>query len=244
MRLSITTNGDCSYMRILEKTLIKHLRGQRIKNTGDSIQKMIIPAIIAKTQKELDQAIQKVMGLTPRLQLDVMDGCFVPNRSLDFDFQLPKKEIYEAHLMVTNPLEWVQNHGHKVDLILVHIESCEKPQEIINQLEEKKKIGFALNPETPLEKIIPLIEYIDQVLVMTVNPGFYGSPFIPEALHKVQKLRRLMPHLDIEVDGNINNKTISQAHEMGANLFVSGSYIMKAKNTRARIERLLTLIQK
>jgi len=204
---------------------------------------MIIPAIIAKTQEELDHAIQKVMGLTPRLQLDIMDGCFVPNQSLDFDFQLPKKGTYEAHLMVTHPLEWIQKHGHKVDLILVHIESCKNPQEIINQLEKKKRIGFALNPETSLEKIIPHIDYIDQVLVMTVNPGFYGSPFIPKTLHKVKKLRDLKPRLDIEVDGSINNKTITQAYDMGANLFVSGSYIMKANNTRARIEKLLTLIQ-
>ena len=205
---------------------------------------MIIPAIIAKTQEELDHAIHKVKGLTPRLQLDIMDGCFVPNQSLDFDFQLPKKENYEAHLMVTNPLDWIQNHGHKVDLILVHIESCQNPQEIINQLKEKKRIGFALNPETPLEKIIPFIEYIDQVLVMTVNPGFYGSPFVPETLQKVQTLRKLKPHLDIEVDGSINNKTIIHAYENGANLFVSGSYIMNAKNPRARIDKLLTLIQK
>jgi len=205
---------------------------------------MIIPAIIAQTQEELDYAIHKVTGLTPRLQLDIMDGCFVPNQSLDFDFQLPQKEIYEAHLMVTNPLEWIHKYGDKVDLILVHIESCKKPQEIIKQFTEKKRIGFALNPETPLEKILPFIEDIDQVLIMTVNPGFYGSPFIPQTLQKVQKLRRLNPSLNIEVDGSINNKTITQAHEMGANLFVSGSYIMKAKNTRARIEKLLYLIQK
>jgi ribulose-phosphate 3-epimerase len=205
---------------------------------------MIIPAIIAQTQEGLDHAIHKVTGLTPRLQLDVMDGCFVPNQSLDFDFQLPQKETYEAHLMVNNPLEWIHKYGYKIDHVLVHIESCKKPQEIINEFSEKKRIGFALNPETPLEKIIPFIEYIDQVLVMTVNPGFYGSPFIPETLHKVQKLRRLKPRLNIEVDGSINNKTIIQAQEMGANLFVSGSYIMKAKNTQDRIERLLTLIQK
>ncbi len=205
---------------------------------------MIIPAIIAKTQEELDHAIHKVKDLTSRLQLDIMDGCFVPNQSLDFDFKLPKKENYEAHLMVTNPLDWIQNHGHKVNLILIHIESCQKPQEIINQLKEKKRIGFALNPETPLEKIIPFIEYIDQVLVMTVNPGFYGSPFVPEALQKVKRLRKLKPHLDIEVDGSINNKTITRAYENGANLFVSGSYIMNAKNPRARIDKLLTLIQK
>lgn len=209
---------------------------------GETIKKMIIPAIIAKTQQELDQAIHTVSGLAPRLQLDIMDGCFVPNQSLNFDFQLPKKETYEAHLMVYDPLEWIQNHGHKVDIILVHIESCKKPQEIINLLNEKKRIGFALNPQTPIEKIVPLIEHINQALVMTVNPGFYGSPFIPETLHKVQRLRRLKPQLDIEVDGSINNKTIIQAHEKGANLFVSGSYIMKAKNPRARIEELLNLI--
>ena len=76
---------------------------------------MIIPAIIAQTQEELDIAIHKVTNLAPRLQLDIMDGCFVPNQSLDFDFQLPQKETYEAHLMVTNPLEWIHKYGHKVD---------------------------------------------------------------------------------------------------------------------------------
>ena len=204
------------------------------------LSKKIIPAIIAKNQEELDERVGKVMDYVDIIQLDIMDNKFVPNSSLFFDFNLPSfNGIFEAHLMVEKPSEWIDKHAEKVDTILVHMESDFQPREIISKIRKMgKRIGFVLNPETPIEKLIPFLDDIDQALVMTVNPGFYGSPFLPETLDKIRKLRDLKPDLDIEVDGGITDKTIKLVDEAGANLFVSGSYIIKAEDIKKAIEIL------
>lgn len=204
------------------------------------LRKKIIPAIIAKNQKELNERIYKVIKYIDTIQLDIMDNNFVPNNSLFFEFNLPKFEgEFEAHLMVRKPDEWIKRHAEKVDTILVHMESDYKPDEIIEKVKDlDKKIGFALNPETSIEKLKPFLDKLDQVLIMTVKPGFYGSPFLPETLDKIKKLRDIKPDLDIEVDGGITDKTIKLVDKAGANLFVSGSYIIKAEDIKKAIEIL------
>jgi ribulose-phosphate 3-epimerase len=203
-------------------------------------EKTIIPAIIAKNQEELDNLVNKVKDIVDLMQLDVMDGVFVPNNSLDFDFKIPPTNCkYEAHLMVDNPEEWIEKYCEKVDTVLAHFESCKDPEKIIELVKERgKRVGFVLNPETPVQKLDQYLDKIDQVLIMTVNPGFYGSPFLPETLDKVKKLRELKPNLDIEVDGGIKAETIESASKAGANMFVSGSYIMKSEKPKEAIEIL------
>ena len=98
--------------------------------------------------------------------------------------------------------------------------------------------GAGFKPETPIEKILGLIETIDQVLIMTVNPGAYGSSFIPEALEKVNQLREKYPDIDIEVDGGMEPRTIKSAAGAGANLFVSGSFILKAEEPENAVKAL------
>lgn len=199
----------------------------------------IIPAIIAKSQQELEEKINLVKDFTDLIQLDIMDGIFVPNESLNFDFQLPETNCnFEAHLMVENPDDWVRKNWQKVNAILIPIETCGNPADLIGFLKGKKSAGFALNPETPLEKIKEYLNQIDQVLIMTVNPGFYGSKFLPETLDKVGELRKLKPEMDVEVDGGVNPETIGKACEAGVNLFVSGSYIMNSENPKEAIEIL------
>ncbi|MBW2974579.1 ribulose-phosphate 3-epimerase [Candidatus Woesearchaeota archaeon] len=204
------------------------------------VKNKIVPAIIAKSQEELDKRIDKVKDYFEILQLDVMDGIFVPTHSIDFDFKLPKTKCrYEAHLMVDNPYEWIVKNNEAADIFLVHIESCREPEKVIGLVRSKgKKIGFVINPKTPLEKIKPYLDRIDQVLVMTVDPGYYGSPFLPEALDKVRELRELKPGLDIEVDGGINADTIKKAYQAGANLFVCGSYLQKSGDVKKAAEGL------
>jgi ribulose-phosphate 3-epimerase len=101
-----------------------------------------------------------------------------------------------------------------------------------------KKIGFVLNPETQIHEIVRYLDQIDQVLIMTVKPGFYGSPFLPQMLDKIIELRTLKSDLDIEVDGGITDETIGLVDTAGANMFVSGSYIVKS-NDVAKAIRLL-----
>jgi ribulose-phosphate 3-epimerase len=207
------------------------------------MKKTIVPAIIAKSQGELEERIEKVRKHVSLFQLDVMDGRFVPNRSLDFDFVLAGDLQFEAHLMVRHPDQWIADNCDKVDTVLAHIESCDDPERIIRLVKGKKRVGFALNPESPITSITPYLDEIDQVLVMTVKPGFYGSPFLPKMLNKVTELRRLKPSLDIEVDGGINAKTISQVNDAGANMFVSGSYIVNADNVGKALQELRGLLR-
>jgi len=208
------------------------------------MKKEIIPAIIAKTQEEMEDKINKVKDFVNIIQLDVMDGLFVPTHSLDFDIKLPKiKGRYEAHLMVSNPEEWIKRNYKKVDIIIAHFESVKYPEKVISLAKnKKKKIGFSINPKTPVQSIKPYLDKLDLVLVMTVDPGFYGSKFIPEMAEKIKELRNLKPSLDIEVDGGINPETIKIINDAGANLFVSGSYLLKNGNTEKAIEVLKELV--
>lgn len=207
-------------------------------------EKQIIPAVIAKSQEELSEKILKVKDHVEIIQLDFMDGVFVPNNSIDFDFKLPDSKCkFEAHLMVQHPDEWIDVHIDKVDMVLVHFESEFDPNEIIKKVKDiGKKIGFVLNPETRIEEISAYLDDIDQVLIMTVNPGFYGSPFLPEMVDKIKKLRSLKPDLDIEVDGGVTDKTIDLVNIAGANLFVSGSYIVKSEKVEDAVHSLKTIV--
>lgn len=203
----------------------------------------IIPALIAKTQEELDESVNKVKDYVKYLQLDVMDGQFVPNHSLDFKFELPENScICEAHLMVAEPKEWIDKLWDIAELFLIHFESTDNIEEITDYVKQKgKKAGIVINPGTAVEEIEKYLDKIDQVLVMTVNPGAYGSKFLPETLEKVKKLRELKPNLNIEVDGSINADTIKQAADAGANLFVSGSFIMKSEDPEKAVQTLRKL---
>ncbi len=203
---------------------------------------MIVPAIIANSQKELDALLDKVKGLVERVQLDLMDGKFVPTTSLMFDLKLKKKVKYEAHLMIENSEEWIKKNIKKVDILLPHFETVKNPNDIIDFVKKnKKKIGFAINPETPISDIALYLDRLDMVLIMTVDPGFYGSKFIPGTIPKIKELRVLKPNLDIEVDGGIAPGTIELVKEAGANIFVSGSFIMKHENPKEAIKKLQEL---
>ncbi|UCE41260.1 MAG: ribulose-phosphate 3-epimerase [Candidatus Aminicenantes bacterium] len=204
------------------------------------MKKIIVPAVIAKTQEELDGILEKISGNADLIQLDIMDGNFVPNHSLDFDFRLPQgKYTYEAHLMVNDPDKWIKSFGANMDTIIAHFESRNTSLNTIRLIKDiGKRAALALNPETEIKQIADYFDDLDQVLIMTVNPGFYGSPFLPEVMAKITKLRQARPELYIEVDGGIKPETIAMVDKAGANLFVSGSYLVKSDNMRERIDIL------
>jgi len=207
----------------------------------------IVPSIIARNQKEINERVKKVGKYFKTLQLDVMDAKFVKNHSLDFKFSLPKtKNDYEAHLMVKNPEKWIDENWKKTKTIIFHIEPL-KDIEIINLIKKikskRRKVGIAINPKTKIWKIFPYLDKVDLVLIMTVNPGRYGSKFIPSTLNKVKELRNLKPKLDIEVDGGMNEKTIPLAIKTGANRFAVGSYLRKRKDM-AKVIKEIKLILK
>lgn len=203
---------------------------------------MIVPALITNSQKELDEMIDKVKSCVERVQLDLMDEKFVPTKSLMFDLKLKPGVGYEAHLMIENSEDWIKKNIKKIDIFLPHFETVKSPNEIIEFVKtNNKKIGFAINPKTPISDIAPYLDLLDMVLIMTVDPGFYGSKFIPGVLPKIRELRTLKPNLDIEVDGSIKPGTIELVKEAGANVFVSGSFILKSDNPGEAIRKLESL---
>jgi ribulose-phosphate 3-epimerase len=202
---------------------------------------LVVPSIIAKTQTELDGMLGRVRGKIKRVQLDVMDGKFVPNTSLDFDFKLTTGFEYEAHLMVKTPLEWVKKNADKVDIVTMHVETLKDIEAAIDFVKEKAvKTDLALIPKTELGAITPYLKKIDGLLVMTVEPGSYciKKEFHPEPLQKIRELRKIDDTIPVEVDGCMNPENARLAKNHGANIFASGSYIFKSKNVGRAIREL------
>ena len=200
---------------------------------------LIVPAVIAKGQDELDEMLDKVKGKVKRIMLDVMDNKFVPNSSLEFDFKVPQAFVYEAHLMVINPLEWIANNGAKVDIAILQVETLEDVGEAIAFVKEKGlKVTLALNPETGLDIILPFLDEIDAVLILTVNPGSFCVEFLPETLEKIRKLRAIDKDISIEVDGCMNPENARVAKEAGATIYASGSYVLKSNDVDKAIKEL------
>jgi ribulose-phosphate 3-epimerase len=208
------------------------------------MESQIIPAVIAKSQTELDDMLAKVRGLVRRVMLDVMDGEFVPNKSLWFDFNLPGGFEYEAHLMTKKPLEWLENHANKVEVAVFHVETLEDTGKAIKFAQERGlKVTLAMNPETELEAVQPYLDDVDAILVLTVKPGRYGAPFERETLAKVEELRKIDSQIPIEVDGAMNPENIRLAKDSGATLFASGSYVMKSDDPGEAIKNLEEVIR-
>ncbi len=192
---------------------------------------LIVPAIIAQSQDELESMLERLRGKVDRVMLDVMDGVFVPNRSLDFEFVLPDGFEYEAHLMTVNPIERLQNLKGKVDIAIIHVESLSDINEAVERVRRLGlKVTLALNPDTGVSAVEPYLDEIDSVLVMTVSPGKYGGRYTPEALAKVRGIREIDPEIPIEVDGGMNPENARAAREAGANIIASGSFIMKSED--------------
>lgn len=200
----------------------------------------ILPAIIAETQRQLDEALEAVEGFAQDIMLDIMDGRFVPARSLDFDFATRDGPSYQAHLMVEDSTDYIEGLIGKVDTVVIHVEALDDVR-VAAALFREAGLGvfFAVNPGTPIEAVTPYTEIVDGVLVMTVQPGRYGAPFLPACLEKVSRLRRLEDDLVIEVDGGMNPRTARMAAEAGADWIASGSYIMKSGDTEGAYMRLV-----
>lgn len=199
----------------------------------------IVPAIIANSQEELNKMLDLLRGKVKRVQLDFMDGKFVDNTSLDFDFTVSADFEYEAHLMVNDPLDWVEKNGDKVDIAIMQVEALDDIGKAVRQVKDKGlKVALALNPETELDTILPHLNELDHVLIMTVHPGSYCVEFLPETIEKIKKLREIDEKIPIEVDGCMDQEHVKIARDAGANIFAIGSYIMKSDDPGARINEL------
>lgn len=190
----------------------------------------IIPTLIAKNQKELDNLMRNYSEHFNYFQIDVMDGRFVKNKSNWFKFKLNKKYKYEAHLMVDKPEEWIKKYYKHFQVLIANFERVKDPLGLIQFVKSKnKKIGFALNPATSVKDIIPYLNYLDMVLILAVYPGQYGAKFLNSTYKKIKLLRRNYDGI-IEVDGHEDPMHINKLKKFGANYFAVGSYLKSAKN--------------
>ena len=190
--------------------------------------------------------VEKIMAVEPyidRIHLDIADGIFVPNitilgfeevESLDTNLKIG------VHLMVSKPenhiVRWLET---PVDRFVFHIEATQKAEAVIDIIKGTNKlVGIAINPQTPTKQIEPLIDYIDFVHFMAVEPGFYGGKFIDLVLDKISDFHYFYPDKSIEVDGGVNPDTIPKLVQAGASMLVVGSYIWESKDIGKAIEEL------
>ena len=216
----------------------------------------ISPSILAADLLRLgDQVAAAEQGGADRFQVDVMDGVFVPNIS----FGLPvvsavrraTQRLLEAHLMIVQPERYVEGFAQAgADLIIVHQEAAVHLDRILQHIKQLgKKAGVALNPATPAHVLDQIIEQVDLILVMTVNPGFGGQTFIPHTLRKIRQVQQLLsernPACEIEIDGGVETDTINAAYQAGARVFVAGTAVFKhpagpAAGVRALMDTVAT----
>ncbi len=212
----------------------------------------ISPSILAADLLHLSEQVAAAeQGGADRFQVDVMDGVFVPNISFGqpvvSGMRRATKLLLEAHLMIVQPERYVEDFAQAgADLIIVHQEAAVHLDRIVQQIKQLgRKAGVALNPATPVSTLDQIIEQLDLVLVMTVNPGFGGQTFIPHTLRKIRLVRQLVserhPVCEIEIDGGVEADTIGAAYQAGARVFVAGTSVFKhpagpAAGVRALIE--------
>lgn len=214
----------------------------------------IAPSILSADFANLATDVAKIEGVGDLIHVDVMDGHFVPN--LAFGPQVvaalrPLTKLpLEVHLMVENPESFIPSFVQAgADTILVHAESTHHIYRVVQMIQEAGvKAGVVLNPGTPIEMVPSVLHIVDEVLIMTVNPGFGGQKFLPDMLSKVNHLaqnRDTTANGDyaIEVDGGVNADTIGQCADAGADIFVAGSFVFDSADPAAQIQRLRGLVE-
>lgn len=185
------------------------------------------------------------------LHLDVMDGVFVPNISFGFPVMKAVSKVctkpLDVHLMIVEPDKWIsQVRDLGAEIMNVHQEACPHLHSVVQRIHNAgMKAGVTINPATPVATLVDIVEDVDLILIMSVNPGFGGQPFIEHSVKKVRELRALIDSTDshalIEVDGGVNDRTGALLAEAGADILVAGSYVFGAENPEVAIDSLAVL---
>ena len=207
----------------------------------------VVPAILTDDPKALETMIHQAETFTDWVQVDIMDGKLVPSRSISYEHlaALPTKLGWEAHLMVQHPEGYVEGFKQAgAQKIVFHYEATASPREVISMVRSLGMgVGLAVNPETPVSAILPLISRVDSVLFLSVDPGFYGSKFIPEVLDKIVEFRIAQPGVEIGIDGGIKEDNIARVAQAGADVIYVGSAIFLQPQPGESFRRLQALAQ-
>ena len=205
----------------------------------------VVPAILTDDIASFNKMVQQAKSYTDFVQVDIMDGQFVPSKSITWQQieGLPEGLHWEVHLMVKNPE--AQLAGYKqagAEKAIFHFEAAPDPAMVIAATRKLGlEVGLAVNPETTVAQILPLTDKVDSVLFLSVHPGFYGAKFLPEVLEKIKELRRARPNLTIGIDGGVKENNITQIVETGVNDIFVGSAILMQPDPGAAYRKLLLL---
>ena len=213
---------------------------------------ILAPSMLSADFKELGKEIRAIEEKGAKyLHFDVMDGIFVP--SISFGMPVLKSIrpgtnlVCDAHLMITEPIRYVEDFAKAgADLITIHLEACEDVSATIAKIKECGcKVGISIKPKTPVSALEPYLDKVDMILIMSVEPGFGGQKFIPEALEKIAETKAMIDKkglsIDIQVEGGIYTHNVEDVLKAGANIIVAGSAIFNGdtkQNTMDMMEIL------
>lgn len=213
---------------------------------------LVSPSLLAANFLDLQRDIDMInRSEADWLHLDVMDGVFVPNISFGFPVidavsKICKKPL-DVHFMITKPERYIARTARTGAMMMnVHYEACTHLNRTVHEIHEAgMKAGVTLNPSTPVSMLEDIIQDVDMVLLMSVNPGFGGQAFIENTINKVKRLRRMIAEVGskavIEVDGGVQAETAPRLVAAGVDVLVSGSYIFKSSNPEGVIKSLKAL---